>query len=62
MQILAKKNTKDINKSSPITGQVDMFNLKGAKIADELEKLELNGVTPIDALNILYKLKEELPN
>jgi hypothetical protein len=39
-----------------------MFNLKGAKIADELERLELNGVTPIDALNILYKLKEELPS
>ena len=59
---ISKKNTKDINKSSPINGQVDMFNLKGVKIADELEKLELNGVTPIDALNILYKLKEELPN
>ena len=59
---ISKKNTKDISKSSVVNGQVDMFNLKGVKIADELERLELNGVTPIDALNILYKLKEELPN
>ena len=57
-----KKHTKDIKKSAPVVGQFDMFNLKGAKIADELERLELNGITPIDALNILYKLKEELPN
>ena len=41
---------------------IDMFNLKGAKIADELERLDLNGVTPLDALNILAKLKDELPN
>jgi len=59
---ISKKHTKDIKKSAPVMGQVDMFNLKGAKIADELERLELNGVTPIDALNILYRLKEELPN
>ena len=58
---ISKKHTKDIKKSAPVIGQVDMFNLKGAKIADELERLDLNGVTPIDALNILYKLKEELP-
>ena len=59
---ISKKNTKDINKSNAIVGQVDMFNIKGVKIADELERLKLDGVTPIDALNILYKLKEELPN
>jgi len=59
---ISKKHTKEIKKSMPVIGQVDMFNLKGAKIADELERLELNGVTPIDALNILYKLKEELPH
>ena len=56
-----KKQTKDNKKTAPVIGQVDMFNLKGAKIADELERLDLNGVTPIDALNILYKLKDELP-
>ena len=58
---ISKKNSKEIKKSAPVIGQVDMFNLKGAKIADELTRLDLNGVTPIDALNILYKLKDELP-
>jgi len=58
---ISKKKIKDTKKSAPVFGQVDMFNLKGAKIADELERLDLNGVTPIDALNILYKLKDELP-
>jgi len=58
---ISKKQTKETKKSAPVFGQVDIFNLKGAKIADELERLDLNGVTPIDALNILYKLKDELP-
>ena len=57
---ISKKHTKDIKKSSPVIGQVDMFNLKGAKIADELERLDLNGVTPLDALNILVKIKEKM--
>ncbi len=57
---ISKRHTKDIKKSNAVVGQVDMFNYKGTKIATELEKLDLNGVTPIDALNILYKLKEQL--
>ena len=57
-----KKNTKEINKKTNtfVSGQVDLFNYKGAAIATELEKLDLNGVTPIDSLNILYRLKEKL--
>ena len=57
---ISKKHTKDIKKSNAVVGQVDMFNYKGTKIASELEKLDLNGITPIDALNTLYKLKEQL--
>ena len=57
---ISKKNMKDIKKSNVVVGQVDLFNMKGTAIANELEKLDLNGVTPIDALNILYKLKEKL--
>ena len=51
---------KDIKNSQVVVGQVDLFNMKGTAIATELEKLDLNGVTPIDALNILYRLKEKL--
>jgi DNA mismatch repair protein MutS len=58
---IGKRHTKEGKKAETVvTGQVDMFNYKGTKIADELEKLDLNGVTPIDALNILYRLKEKL--
>ena len=57
---ISKKNMKDIKKSQVVVGQVDLFNMKGTAIATELEKLDLNGVTPIDALNILYRLKEKL--
>ena len=37
-----------------------MFNFKLAEIAHEIDKINLNELTPIDALNILYKLKEQL--
>ena len=35
-----------------------MFNYKLADIAHELDKINVNEITPIDALNILLKLKE----
>lgn len=57
---ISKKQKIDIKKTAPVSGQVDLFNYKGAKIASELERLDLNGVTPIDALNILSRLKEQL--
>ena len=57
---ISKKNMKDIKKSNVVVGQVDLFNMKGTAIATELEKLDLNGITPLDALNILYRLKEKL--
>ena len=40
---------------------IELINVYAlVRIANELEKLDLNGVTPIDALNILYRLKEKL--
>ena len=47
-----KKNTK------VVSGQLDMYNYKLADIAHELDKINVNELTPIDALNILVKLKE----
>ena len=40
------------------TGQLDMYNYKLAEIAHELDKVDLNNLTPIDALNTLVKIKE----
>lgn len=53
-----------INKGKPkedkkqVSGQLDMYNYKLADIAHELDKINVNELTPIDAMNILVKLKE----
>jgi len=41
-----------------VSGQLDMYNYKLADIAHELDKINVNEITPIDALNILLRLKE----
>ena len=41
-------------------GQLDMYNYKLAEIAHELDKVDLNNLTPIDALNTLVKIKEKM--
>ena len=41
-------------------GQLDMFNFKLAEIATEIDKIDVNSLTPIDALNTLVKIKEKM--
>ena len=53
-EIIEKENKK------VIAGQLDLYNYKLAEIAHELDKVNLNELTPIDALNTLVKLKEKL--
>ena len=57
---LAKK-TIDQKKKKITTEevQVDMFNYKIAGVASMLEKIDLDELTPKDALEVLYKLKEK---
>lgn len=43
-----------------VAGQLDMYNYKLAEIAHEIDKIDLNQVTPIDALNILIKIKNKM--
>ena len=43
-----------------VEGQFDMFNFKLAEIAHELDKVNLNELTPIDALNTLVRIKEKM--
>lgn len=50
---------KEENKNQ-VEGQFDLFNMKLADIAHELDKVNLNDLTPIDALNILVKMKEKI--
>ncbi len=49
-----KKDKKQVN------GQFDMFNYKLAEIAHELDKINLNELTPIDAMNTLARIKEKM--
>ncbi len=41
-----------------VEGQFDLFNMRLADISHELDKININELTPIDALNTLVKLKE----
>lgn len=45
---------------SRLSGQVDLFGFKLDEIARELDKVNLNELTPIDALNILVRMKEKM--
>ncbi len=54
--IIANKKIKEDKKQ--VSGQLDMYNYKLADIAHELDKININELTPIDALNILMKLKD----
>lgn len=42
------------------SGQLDMYNYKLAELAHEIDKINLNELTPIEALNTLVKLKESV--
>ena len=54
--VVGKGKEKEDKKE--VAGQLDMYNYKLADIAHELDKININELTPIDALNILVKLKE----
>lgn len=57
--ILGEKNLEKENKKV-ISGQLDLYNYKLADIAHEIDKINLNELTPLDALNVLSKLKEKI--
>ncbi len=56
--ISGKKQEKENKKV--VEGQFDMFNFKLAEIAHEIDKVDLNELTPIDALNTLVRIKEKM--
>ena len=57
--MLTGKTAEKENKKV-VEGQVDMFNFKLAEVAHEIDKINLNELTPIDALNTLVKIKEKM--
>ena len=54
--ILGQKKAK---KEDEVAGQLSMYNYKIAEIAHEIDKINVDELTPIEALNILVKLKEQ---
>ena len=57
--ILGDKNIEKTNKQIA-SGQLDLYNYKLAEIAHEIDKININEITPIDALNTIYKIKDKL--
>ena len=58
--VLTGKAIEKESKKQQTSGQLDMYNYKLAEIAEEIDKIDLNQLTPIDALNTLLKIKEKM--
>ena len=58
--VLTGKAIEKESKKQQTSGQLDMYNYKLAEIAHEIDKIDLNQLTPIDALNTLLKMKEKM--
>ena len=43
-----------------VDGQLDMYNFKLAELAHEIDKINVNELTPIEALNAIVRLKDAL--
>ena len=58
LEIKGKGAQKESKKE--VSGQLDMYNYKIAEVAHEIDKINLDELTPIDALNILVKIKDKI--
>ncbi len=57
--VLGEKKKEEENKKVA-AGQLDLYNYKLAEIAQEVDKIDINTLTPIDALNWVVKIKEKM--
>ena len=59
---IEKKSVLNTSKKEIVKddGQLNMYNYKLAEIAHEIDKINLNELTPINALNILEKIKQKM--
>ena len=62
VQKLKKLEVEEMEKEGKnvAEGQLTMYNYKLAEIAHELDKVDVNELTPIEALNTLVKIKEKM--
>ena len=58
---ISKRQRKAEKKAEKVVqGQMDLFSYKSGEIAEEIRRLDIMAMTPIDALNFLYKLKSKV--
>jgi DNA mismatch repair protein MutS len=62
---ISKKEIKIRKNKRPIEGQIDLFSLgsssKGAdEVVEELKNLDISTLTPLDALNFIYRLQQKV--
>ena len=65
LQSLERKNVMtnkviDIKPKKEAADSINIYNYKVAEVAHEIDKIDFNQLTPIDALNTLVKIKEKL--
>ena len=53
------KNSDNLPKPELTINQIDLFNNNGIEIKNELNKLNIDSMTPLDALKKLSELKEK---
>ena len=59
-KVKVKTKEEEKEEKKQVAGQLDFYNFKLADIASELDKIDLNTLTPIEALNTLVKMKEKM--
>jgi DNA mismatch repair protein MutS len=62
---ISKKEIKARQSIIPIEGQVDIFHLNSQTkskdaVIEEIKKVDVSNITPLDALNLIYKLQERV--
>ena len=53
-------NPRTVRREAPATDQVSMLDLSAQAVADELRSITVETLTPIEAMNVLFKLKQML--
>ena len=61
---ISKKEMKVRKNKTPLDGQLDLFTLNTSfknrdEIYEEIKNLEVTNLTPVDALNILYRIQQK---
>lgn len=61
---ISKKETRLRRNKMPIEGQLDLFSMNSAvkvrsEALEELKTIDVSTLTPLDALNVLYKLQQK---